>query len=777
MTYRAGVSGCQYPGQLQYRVVNPRGAGVFFDKAFSQPLGVAALHPGALVCGTPRTDPSGMSSYVVEVGNGYMNALDLDQLTSASPLPVLAHATGFEDEYVGCEDEEYVGGYGMDPIGAFRAGYEAALGYGMDPVGAFRAGVGPCQFPGQLQYRVVSPHGASVFFDKAFSQPLSVPALHPGALVCGTPKMDPSGMSSYVVEVDNGYVSALDLQQLTSAAPSPVLRGYFTGADPHLEEERRRAEHRHEEHREHHEEHRKEREEHRDHGGHGAHGRCMSKAKHAGVDVFAAMLNPFAAIAASQGIKECHEEHGHRVGYSNYRSGFSDYAGYHVGAAAAAHEHGAAASTAPPAAQAAIHAQNAQAQAQSAHAAAAHPTADKTAASKAAHTATSHAQKAQDHAHAASTAQHPAAAAHHANQAAMHAHAAAAHARGAHAEMHGARAQTPTGRGEREHARAEHGRGLGGRGGHGFGGHGFARHGMEHGRGRGRFARPGFERGFGRFGRHGFSRGWGRGYGRAWRSWSGHEWGWAHPEWRFYGHPAWRSIREDLMGYSAECALRNDWGICLKEIITTPGGVTTYRITPAGVQEDIELEQDEQWANDTAASQGETVVGTDDGLVQGSEQESDGSNSPPEKDAADQGDAGDAASASADQGADQGDAGNDASASADDGGDAVDDTTAKGDFAGWQDPFTDPYGYMNPYMPSAWDSHYMYHPYYYEHPYHWPTPHTGPYPYPSPYHEGPHPHVGNGSAPVMAGWDGWHHHHHEEYPGYGFGGWGWGHGF
>jgi hypothetical protein len=127
MTYRAGVSGCQYPGQLQYRVVNPRGAGVFFDKAFSQPLGVAALHPGALVCGTPRTDPSGMSSYVVEVGNGYMNALDLDQLTSASPSPVLAHATGhfdggeyagfegdeyagFEDEYVGYDDEEYAGG-------------------------------------------------------------------------------------------------------------------------------------------------------------------------------------------------------------------------------------------------------------------------------------------------------------------------------------------------------------------------------------------------------------------------------------------------------------------------------------------------------------------------------------------------------------------------------------------------------------------------------------------------------------------------------------------
>jgi hypothetical protein len=231
------------------------------------------------------------------------------------------------------------------------------------------------------------------------------------------------------------------------------------------------------------------------------------------------------------------------------------------------------------------------------------------------------------------------------------------------------------------------------------------------------------------------------------------------------------------MGYSADCALRNDWGVCLKETITTPGGVTTYRITPAGVQEDIELEQDEQSANDTAASQGETVVSTDDGLVQGSEQESDGSKSPPEKDAADQG-GGDDASASADSaGEDSGASASADDAQSDDGGGDVNDTSAQGDFAGWQDPFTDPYGYMNPYMPSAWDSHYMHYPYYYEHPYNWPTPQTGPYPHPSPYHEGLHPHVGNGSAPVMAGWDGWHHHHHEEYPGYGFGGWGWGHGF
>lgn len=232
------------------------------------------------------------------------------------------------------------------------------------------------------------------------------------------------------------------------------------------------------------------------------------------------------------------------------------------------------------------------------------------------------------------------------------------------------------------------------------------------------------------------------------------------------------------MGYNAECALRNDWGVCLKEIITTPGGVTTYRITPAGVQEDIELEQDEQSANDTAASQGETVVSTDDGLVQGSEQESDGSKSPPEEGAADQGSGGgDDASASTDAGDDSGASASADDAQLDDGGGNVNDTSAQGDFAGWQDPFTDPYGYMNPYLPSAWDSHYTYYPYYYEHPYQWPNPQTGPYPYPSPYQEGPYPFVGIQSGPAIVGWGGWDPYRHHEYPGYGFGGWGWGHGF
>src|SRR5208337_4010846 len=84
-----GAGACPFPGQLQYRVVNPHGAGVFFEKNFATPVG-PSLRPGAVVCGTPRNDPSGMSAYVVELANGFANALDFEQITSASPGPVLA---------------------------------------------------------------------------------------------------------------------------------------------------------------------------------------------------------------------------------------------------------------------------------------------------------------------------------------------------------------------------------------------------------------------------------------------------------------------------------------------------------------------------------------------------------------------------------------------------------------------------------------------------------------------------------------------------------------
>jgi len=192
-----GAGPCPFPGQLQYRVVNPRGAGVFFEKNFATPIG-SALRPGSIVCGTPRTDPSGMSSYVVELANGYANALDFEQLTSAMPSPVLASG-----EY----DEEYVGIQSGPAI----------------------VGAGPCPYAGQLQYRVVNPHGAGVFFEKNFATPVG-PPLHQGQIVCGTPRTDPSGMASYVVELANGYASALDFQQLTSALPSPMLAsGYYAG--------------------------------------------------------------------------------------------------------------------------------------------------------------------------------------------------------------------------------------------------------------------------------------------------------------------------------------------------------------------------------------------------------------------------------------------------------------------------------------------------------------------------------------------------------------------
>ena len=330
----------------------------------------------------------------------------------------------------------------------------------------------------------------------------------------------------------------------------------------------------------------------------------------------------------------------------------------------------------PDAATTAAHsARTAASHAQVATQTAAHPAAPGTRAAPAARTAAMHATRSADHARAAARAPTKHVAEAHAREATRHAHAAATHARYAHGAVR-----------------------------RGFGRPGFG------GRGGRFFARPGF----------GYERFRGRGWGGAWRSWRGHEWGWAHPEWRMHGHPAWAQIAPAFMGWQAACALRNDWGICLKEILTSPDGYTTYRLTPAGVQEDIELEQDEQGANDAATAQGLQVPDADSGLLPGSERTADGSQAPPKDEETAK------SQADASQAQDQGDAdqsADDASADASDASDASDatdggDTSTTGVYAGWGsgggDPFTDPYGFFDPRMPSAWDTQYAYYPWYYE---------------------------------------------------------------
>lgn len=334
------------------------------------------------------------------------------------------------------------------------------------------------------------------------------------------------------------------------------------------------------------------------------------------------------------------------------------------------------------------HAENAVAQAHSAKTAAAHPAAQGTHAHTAAKASAAHATQAVQHAHAAQTsATHHEARAHE-TKANAHARSAASHAHGAHAE-----------------ARRGGARGHEGRGGHGFGGrgHGFGGHGRE-----------GWGRGGGRWGR-----GWGRG------GWDGR--GWRRDlfsEWFGFGHPRWREgIRSEWMHWRAECLVRSPWGICFKERMYSPGGGIAYRVTPAGMQQGVVLEIEEQSQNDQL---GIVVPDTDAGLLPGSNQSSDGSQETPE-DADQQTAAADQAVVAEEDVVDP--------VAVDDA--ALADTATTGEMAGWQDMFTDPYGYVNPFNPSAYDSHYMYEPYWYN---------------PGPYFVG-------------------------QYPGYGFGGWGsWGHG-
>jgi len=131
-----------------------------------------------------------------------------------------------------------------------------------------------------------------------------------------------------------------------------------------------------------------------------------------------------------------------------------------------------------------------------------------------------------------------------------------------------------------------------------------------------------------------------------------------------------------------------------------------------------QLGQEEQQANVIyvqATSQQPPT--NDDGPMPGSDQSSDGSQAPVDEEAgaADQGTAATDQGAAADQGAtDQGaaDQDTDAGATADAGDGSGDgtDTTTQGYFAGWQMPFTDPYGYFNMAVAPAWDSAYPYIP-------------------------------------------------------------------
>lgn len=572
-------------------------------------------------------------------------------------------------------------------------------------------GAGACPFPGQLQYRVVNPHGAGVFFEKTFATSVGA-SLRPGTIVCGTPRNDPSGMSAYVVELANGFANALDFEQITSAAPGPVLAsGDFVGAacGPNL---------------------------YWDEASQSCvplslphvptsptpqcppgsfydylKGTCVSSHVQTSgyyVGDGGPTIVPVLPCPPGQFWDEAHNHCVPNippppppgtlppitpVAMGEFYVGddapivpvlpcppgqFWDPSQNHcvpnippppppvfpatLDAWRAQHRTGhysefvgAVAAPAP----APVHAANAASQASSAQEVATHPsTQQNPLVQKAAQKSAFHATQAANHAQAAQTHPTPHGAAMHTRAAAAHNVAAAHHARTAHSEAHGRRG----GRGRE----GEFGRGREGEFGRGFG------------RGRG------FGFGFGR----GLGRGWGH-FEPGWRF--GHGWGWEHGG----RYESWfGGVRPEWFRHRVRCAMRSEMGLCLKEIVMWPEGQVTYRLTPQGEAEQIALEVDEIAVNDAVQQQtGMVVPDASSGPLPGSDIQT-----------VDDGDDADQTSADADQtsadaaGSDAVDAGGDAGAA-----------TVSGDFTGWEFPFTTPYpGYWNPHMLAAWDSSFEY---------------------------------------------------------------------
>jgi len=113
----------------------------------------------------------------------------------------------------------------------------------------------------------------------------------------------------------------------------------------------------------------------------------------------------------------------------------------------------------------------------------------------------------------------------------------------------------------------------------------------------------------------------------------------AHPEWHHFGHPAWRfGVGERWMHHRAACYHQGDAGFfgrigaffgggapCLIEQITSPEGYVIYRTTPAGDQEGVVLDQDLQTANDQyTQATGQAIPTADDGPMPGSDPKANG---------------------------------------------------------------------------------------------------------------------------------------------------------
>lgn len=713
MSMYTGASACPFPGQLRYRVVRD-GAGVFFEKNF-QTMSNAPLRVGTVICGTPRNDPSGMSAFVVEVGNGYMKALDLEQLDSAMPAQVLA-------------------------TGEFVGESSSTCPPGMAPV--LHGGQWQCipTLSGQVPQASDEHVGGWDLFHDVFGW------------------KDPFHGSHQ----ENRWEHHHQEDQRRQNFGQDFGRGQDFGQGQHPHDRAWEEHHRQEE----------ERRRHLEHPHHDAHEHEFVGDGQTIVPVLPCPHGQFFDAAQNHCVPNIpppppafpdtldqwrKQQPLSSAVTSGYCAGQSGPAivGY-VGACGAAREFvGAAAADGDPAATAAVHAENAAVQAKSAQAAATHPAANGKA-KQSADAATVHAAHAVKHAKAASAASTVVGALAHSEQAAVHGQAAAAHAADAHsaignasivgyyvgaaaaatqshpaaaAVVHAQNAVTqahsaneaaahPASNGRAQqaarlsqthaaqaltHARAAashpspqasavH-----------------AQHAMRHAHEAASHAvnahdairRPGERLGDrGRFG-GGRRDAYGRFQGRR-----------LFGEWRGVGHPGWRrGVGARWLRYRASCHRHGGWA-CFIEEIYEPGGNVCYRVTPAGMMENIQLAPEEQAANvQYAQTTGQAVPTANDGPMPGSDPAASGSQAPADSDQ----DSGDDSSASSDDSSSTDDSASDGAAAdvaasdPDADSDASDDTATSGDFAGWQDPFTSPYpGFMDPYSPEAWDSSFVY---------------------------------------------------------------------
>ena len=306
-----------------------------------------------------------------------------------------------------------------------------------------------------------------------------------------------------------------------------------------------------------------------------------------------------------------------------------------------------------PASTAASHAGSAVEHAHAATASAAHPAARGTGAHEAARAAQTHATHAMEHARRAAASPTRHGAEHHARQAAHHARTAEHHAERAHGVLRG---------------------------------RGVPVHGRGYAPARGRaYAHPAWGRGWEGQPAWGYEGGY-PAYEGGYPAYEG-----GYPAYEEGGFPG---VEPRFHHHRAQCVLRDEDGVCLKERIHIPGGFIVFRLTRAGVERGRMLEVEEQGANDQyQATQGQPPPGPEAGPMPGSDEAPTSDQGAPDQGAPDQG--------APDQGVPAPDQGSPDQA-------AALDPSVQGYFAGWDMIFTDHYGGLNPFSPAAWDSAYLY---------------------------------------------------------------------